>query len=488
MKLSRPYFERSPEEAARQICLGLLGEATEAYVQLERGEDKEALHDFRVALRRLRSVMRAFRSHLRGSVGKKLRQELKSLAASTNSARDLEVQLEWLNQESSSSTWEESEREAAAILRGRLESSRSHRPAEPLGERFRSLRRALIRRLTIARIDLQKDTPYFALAIGRLLGKGARTLRESLTRAATTDGEEELHRARIRAKELRYLLEPLRGELPGATPLIQRLKLLQDCLGEIQDARVLTATISTALEGSALEQVRRLQQRALSPAPTASEEGDTGPDPSPGLLSLMRRQQERRTRRYLELESDWLREGGEDFFRDLDTLAQQLASWFRGSQRRRGFLLKALPASLASARGERIDEGWLPGKKVRESIQRRRLGRRVLYRRCVEQANGGNLEEKLTRRDFDLFWPLTEGRRLTKRQFRIEDEGVWWTIDELTDEGLILARCEGDPGALPDWLNEELAREVTGQARYQPRALAAIAGRRSRSDQSESGS
>jgi CHAD domain-containing protein len=56
---------------------------------MDEPSDKEALHDFRVALRRLRSLMRAYQAYLRGSQAKKLRQRLKALAGSTNLARDV---------------------------------------------------------------------------------------------------------------------------------------------------------------------------------------------------------------------------------------------------------------------------------------------------------------------------------------------------------------------------------------------------------------
>jgi CHAD domain-containing protein len=58
--LDRRSLTKSPEETARRLCLGLLQEADEALSRLEQGEDSEALHDFRVALRRLRSVIRAY--------------------------------------------------------------------------------------------------------------------------------------------------------------------------------------------------------------------------------------------------------------------------------------------------------------------------------------------------------------------------------------------------------------------------------------------
>src|SRR5262245_22033311 len=96
IELEPSLLSKSPEETSRYLSLYLLQEAEEALSRLESEEDGEALHDFRVALRRLRSVIRAYKPYLKGSAKKKLRGQLSELADSTNAARDLEVQLEWL--------------------------------------------------------------------------------------------------------------------------------------------------------------------------------------------------------------------------------------------------------------------------------------------------------------------------------------------------------------------------------------------------------
>ena len=80
----------------RRLCSSLKSEAARALERMEDPEDKEGLHDFRVSLRRLRSMMRAYRAQLKGSGAKRLRARVKTLASSTNLARDAEVAIEWL--------------------------------------------------------------------------------------------------------------------------------------------------------------------------------------------------------------------------------------------------------------------------------------------------------------------------------------------------------------------------------------------------------
>src|ERR1700680_411930 len=61
----------------------------------------EALHDFRVSIRRLHSWMRAFKPWLSDDLRRKQRRRLSGIADATRTARDTSVQLEWLRKERS---------------------------------------------------------------------------------------------------------------------------------------------------------------------------------------------------------------------------------------------------------------------------------------------------------------------------------------------------------------------------------------------------
>ena len=100
MRVKRPQeLGRFPAaEVARQLLLAHLDAAAEAHRRLARHTDADALHDFRVALRRLRSVLRA-------PIGDNSRpcpktpQALAGARPTTNAGRDAEVQLEWLRRQ-----------------------------------------------------------------------------------------------------------------------------------------------------------------------------------------------------------------------------------------------------------------------------------------------------------------------------------------------------------------------------------------------------
>ncbi len=83
--------QRAPT-AVRSLLLELLDTAAQCAERLTDSDDSEALHDFRVALRRLNANQRAYRAPLGVKLGKGVRR----LARTTNVARDREVQLDWL--------------------------------------------------------------------------------------------------------------------------------------------------------------------------------------------------------------------------------------------------------------------------------------------------------------------------------------------------------------------------------------------------------
>ena len=158
------------------------------------------------------------------------------------------------------------------------------------------------------------------------------------------------------------------------------MKSLQDCLGELQDTRVLTTEISKALESSALEEARKLRDLALR----AEELPVAYPSQNTGLLALLRRQRERRDRCFDDLERRWIRPAGASYFERISRFVGLLRIWPARELTKRRFLLANLPAGLAKKSGVGIREGWIPGNAIRERVRAVRMGRRVRYSRHVE--------------------------------------------------------------------------------------------------------
>src|SRR5262245_39430662 len=110
--------------SASAIALGYLDDAIVAAARLRGKADPEALHDFRVAIRRLRVTIRSY-LELRDNVPKKVRRRLRKLAWATNRARDAEVQIAWFNDHAPNLTAEQ--RGSVTRVRARL---RTHRRTE----------------------------------------------------------------------------------------------------------------------------------------------------------------------------------------------------------------------------------------------------------------------------------------------------------------------------------------------------------------------
>ena len=145
----------------------------------------------------------------------------------------------------------------------------------------------------------------------------------------------------------------------------------------------------------------------------------------------------------------------------------------------RKFLLKGLPRRARSARVIEIDQGWLPGEKFAERLRRARSGGRNRYFRTIKLGAGVRrieLEERTTRAVFDFMWPLTAGKRVTKRRYVVRESGLNWEIDDFTDRELVLAEVELDDigvvPRIPRWLRPYVVREVTDEPEYVNRNLA----------------
>src|SRR5260370_5268257 len=93
IKLPPDLVSGPAAHAAAVIGLAHLDEARAAVARLADPEDAEALHDFRVGLRRLRTLLRAFRPELGDAVPKRLQRRLREMTRATTAARDAEVQL-----------------------------------------------------------------------------------------------------------------------------------------------------------------------------------------------------------------------------------------------------------------------------------------------------------------------------------------------------------------------------------------------------------
>jgi CHAD domain-containing protein len=424
LQLSSEQLRRPAEETVRLIARHHLDDAAEALGGLADPNEPEALHDFRVALRRLRSLERAYRPWLAGSFPKRLRRRIRELAHATGTGRDAEVQLAWLDSIAAGL----SERDAAGLeylrerTRPKIDTSYA-RIVGTAGAAFPGVRRELSTRLSSYDVTVSLDGPRAhatILAVSATpLEEGTKHLSERLRRVESAGDAQTLHAARIAGKRLRYLVEPLQAAHDRLPDMVSRLKSLQDLLGSLHDLQMMASLLAEALESAAAERARRLHAATLSVAPQPTDE--ESPDPTPGILSMTAALRTQRERLVRELEATWLNGAADPFLRDLLEVSRTFrAHRADGPVIERRYRLSTLPERLAGMEPVVVTQGWLPGRTIRERVRRVRAGVRERYFRTLELGSGAGhtvVEEPISRATWRGLWPLTRRLRLRRRRW-----------------------------------------------------------------------
>jgi CHAD domain-containing protein len=276
----RDLLWRPAAESVRRILLMTLDRIEEAAGRLQHGADAEALHDFRVGLRRLRSLLRAFRALVAADLPGRAESRLRSIARATNSGRDAEVQAallrEWLRSPAKN-TAPAAARSAAERMAAKLERRRDALAAATIADArrdFSALGDMLRRRLATYRVTVElagsrgparpSGSPGESLAgeLARQVTAQWAGLRQGVAALAGIDPPEPLHRVRIETKRLRYLLEPWRDEEPEVGALLQTLRSWQDLLGEFQDAVVFERRVASRYVAAVRRRARALVAEA----------------------------------------------------------------------------------------------------------------------------------------------------------------------------------------------------------------------------------
>ena len=239
-------------------------------------DDADAVHDMRVAVRRLRSVLRTSKPMLAEQWVDSLREELDWLADLLGAVRDLDVLRKNLH------------RDASGIDAGRA--ACTDELLRPLDDEHRRAREALLEGMREQRyyrlldaLEAAAEAPPTRrsdLALERLAAKEFEKLRKR-GRGLTRMDDQQLHKTRIRGKRARYaaeLVKPSRGK--QAKRLISAAKEFQDVLGDYQDAvvalprlrelaRLAPATDCAVLAGRLIERQEQRKRRAHSELPDA---------------------------------------------------------------------------------------------------------------------------------------------------------------------------------------------------------------------------
>ncbi|HWD09883.1 MAG TPA: CYTH and CHAD domain-containing protein [Actinomycetota bacterium] len=209
------------------------------------GEDPEAVHQARVATRRLRSDLRTFASLIEPGWATELGDRLRWLAGLLGAARDADVLLARLR--GRAETLPEEERPAGAKLVAELGVDQEEAHAALLagidGERYLGVVQALVDAARGPHLLPESHRLAEEVVIG-LLRRPWRKLRRQVSSLSDPTPDAELHKVRIRAKRCRYAAEAVAPVLGRkAVKLARAAAGLQDVLGEHQDAVVAGAVL-----------------------------------------------------------------------------------------------------------------------------------------------------------------------------------------------------------------------------------------------------
>jgi CHAD domain-containing protein len=255
------------------------------------GETDEALHDLRIAIRRMRTVLKAFRGPLAGTSAARIERDLQELNRILGVARDLDVWIGFFSGETVARQFT-GHRLWAGFVAHQLELRRLQQATvrrHLRGSRFTALRVRIARflRLELARVAAAGHEPAVA-------GPARRAVRKSLRRALQlghlrrSRSPEKLHRLRIALRRVRYLggfFGPALGR--PVRRLTRRAHALERLLGEMRDADLAFARIRQEGPPPPRLLVRQLDQ--LRQADSAAMERAWARLQEPAFLATLQR-------------------------------------------------------------------------------------------------------------------------------------------------------------------------------------------------------
>lgn len=242
------------------------------------GENIEALHDMRVAIRRMRAALRIFGPNFRNKAIKSLRAGLKSTGGVLGRVRDLDVFMEKLQgyqqslpeQEQTGlqillDTWQAEREQARQEMLAYLDSKEYKRFKQSLFEFVKT--EGLGARPIPAGVPVPYQLRHVVPGLIYDRYEAVHAYEMILDNASL----ETLHQLRIAFKEFRYILEYFREILGEERELvIKEVKIIQDHLGDLNDAHVASAILQDFLAHWEQSQLHLTLAKRRNPAQVAT--------------------------------------------------------------------------------------------------------------------------------------------------------------------------------------------------------------------------
>ncbi|MEV2239965.1 CYTH and CHAD domain-containing protein [Micromonospora sp. NPDC049891] len=278
-------------EAVRRETARLLAHDPLVRLRAQVGDDDTAVHQMRVACRRLRSDLKTFGPLVRPAWARPLRTELKWLADALGAARDAEVLRERLRRTAAADPVSPVDPAAVdrldAVLAGRQEEALTGVDEALRSPRYLALVDALVLAARAPRLTPGADAPARRV-LPRLVARPWRRLAGTAKKPGGVAAlhpagpDEQWHTVRKQGKQARSAVTAVAPVLGGdAAKLARALAKVQNLLGEHQDAAVAAETWRAVAEarpddhqlalaaGRLLERERAAVRRARADFPYA---------------------------------------------------------------------------------------------------------------------------------------------------------------------------------------------------------------------------
>lgn len=468
-------LQQPAPEGARIVALHWLAQlhdARRAWAHSLRAADSEqdeqrvlvdrvdALHKARVALRRLRAVLREHRAVLDGDPSARIRVALRKLSRVTSDARDADVQRAWLDAERDALTG--AAHSEACDISLRLEQHRDAQRAQVarvfhgvFDTTAHRLERQLSAYAVRHHIGRATACTTFAAHLAHRVLRGTERLQQDLATLAVHVSDPSpartlalMHAVRIRLKRQRAVLAPFVEHHPAIGAWYALATSGQDVLGAMRDASLLAelsrrsdaTALAMVLERVALAHRASFMQTWYANAEALAHVARVQTDAAQALQSL----------------------GAQ---RDGDALPMEIE---------RKYLLRDCPPEAESASATFIEQGWLPGVLLRERLRRAVASDgSVRHTRTIKLGPIGariEIEEDTDPVLFAALWPWTASARIRKRRFSIPAGPHVWEIDVFLDRNLVIAEVElasvTDVPTVPGWLAPYVVRDVSTDPAY----------------------
>lgn len=236
-----PVTAKMPtEQAVRVMAGGMLDGAQQQVAGVVADVDTEFLHQFRVDLRKARSLLSLLKNAMPADTMDALKPRLSAISGATNRLRDLDVFLlaQQAYRDLLPSDFAAGMDELAALVQMQRGQEQQRLAQYFSSSAYRSeIARCMAELAAAARLETaMASKPVLALVKRQLLKRYAAVLSMSMA-IDRSSADDDVHALRIELKKLRYLIEFFLDLLPRkrSIKLLGEMKKLQNVLGDFND-------------------------------------------------------------------------------------------------------------------------------------------------------------------------------------------------------------------------------------------------------------